>query len=228
MKAIKKAEENKTDIPMQIWDLTIKDRTKRSCEFYMVPLGKVSLIIMNDITDRKKAESERQHLEKRLHQAQKMEAIGTLAGGIAHDFNNILSAVLGYAELAKIDAIAGEDITEKLDDVIKAGLRARDLVQHILTFSRKTDLKKSPVQLQSLIKEALKFVRASVPTTIEVQSNLEAPDSIIMADATQIHQVLMNLCTNASHAMKDKVGILSVEMGEVMIEAEQVVQYKEI
>ncbi len=182
----------------------------------------------HDITERKRAEEEKANLKAQLVQVQKMEAIGTLAGGIAHDFNNILSSVLGFAELAKMNLATGKDAENDLDEVMNAGLRARDLVKHILTFSRKADVQKQPTQIRLLIKEALKFLRASLPTTIEVRSDLGVSDSTVMADPTQIHQILMNLCTNAAHAMQEKGGVLDVRMEEVMLEEEKLLQFKDL
>ena len=169
--------------------------------------------ILRDITDRKR-------LEAQLRQAQKMEAIGTLAGGIAHDFNNILMAMLGYAEMAKIDLPEGTVARSDLEEVLKAGGRARDLVRQILAFSRQIDQERQPVQLHPVIKEALKLLRASLPATIEIQQNIDTDCGVVLADPTQIHQVLMNLCSNAHHAMRDKGGILEVELKSVDVDAD--------
>ena len=147
-------------------------------------------------------------LEKRLREAQKMEAIGTLAGGIAHDFNNILSAILGYTELS-LDGVSKEtQLYSDLEKVLKAGRRARDLVNQILTFSRQREEERKPIQVSPIIKEVLKLLKASLPTTIEIRQNIEPDLGNVMGDPTQIHQVIMNLCTNAGHAMREKGGIL--------------------
>ncbi len=156
-------------------------------------------------------------IESQLRQAQKMEAIGTLAGGIAHDFNNILGAMLGYAELAKYKSEDPEILTY-LEQILTACDRARDLVQQILTFSRKTEQEKKPIMLIPLLKEVVKFIRASLPTTIAINQTLTATADTIMADATQIHQLLMNLCTNAWHAMKETGGILGIALSEIAID----------
>lgn len=179
-----------------------------------------------DITELKQAEEKRRNLEARLRQSYKMEAIGTLAGGIAHDFNNILSSVLGFAEFAKIKLEKGKSIDNELDEVLKAGARARELVKQILTFSRKSEFKKNPIELPPLIKETLKFLRASLPTTIEIRQDLPSSGSMIMADPTQVHQVLMNLCTNAAYAMKETGGVLDIRMSEVELEDNIEQQFK--
>jgi PAS domain S-box-containing protein len=171
-----------------------------------------------DITERKRVEL---RLETQLRQAQKMEAIGTLAGGIAHDFNNILMAMLGYAEMAKIDLSEETQARGDIEEVLKAGRRARDLVRQILAFSRQIDQERQPIQLHPVIKEALKLLRASLPATIEIQQNIDVNCGAVLADPTQIHQVMMNLCANAYHAMREKGGILGVELCSVDVDAIQ-------
>ncbi len=171
-----------------------------------------------DITGRKQAEQERRRLEDRLRQAQKMEAIGTLAGGIAHDFNNILAAVIGFAELTKLAAQGNGEATANVSEVLRASFRARDLVRQILTFSRQTEAEFGPVQIQLIVKEALKLLRASLPSTIQVRQDL-ACAGLALGDATQIHQVVMNLCTNSYQAMHEKGGVLEVSLSEVRISA---------
>jgi len=151
-------------------------------------------------------------LEKRLQQAQKMEAIGTLAGGIAHDFNNILSAVLGYGELALLDVQDKSNISSYLQEILKAGHRATDLVRQILAFSRKAEHECTPMLLQPLIKEVLKLLRATIPATIKIQQEISPECGHVLADPTQMHQIIMNLCTNSFHAMRDLGGILSIKL----------------
>ncbi len=165
-----------------------------------------------DISEQKKAEGERQALETQLRQAQKMEAIGTLAGGIAHDFNNILAAVIGYSELAQLRIKEGSLERRYLEEVLKACTRARELIKQILTFGRKNEQTLQPVNISPVIKEALKLLRASLPTTIDIRLELDAAKDVVLADPTQIHQVLMNLCTNAAHAMNGKGGTLTISM----------------
>lgn len=169
----------------------------------------------------KKREAENQNLEKQLHFVQKMEAIGTLAGGIAHDFNNILSAIMGYTELAMLEVSEESRLPKKLNEVFKASLRAKDLVNQILTFSRQAPQEPKPYKLALIIKEVLKMLRASIPSTIEIRQNIAADLSLVMTDPTHIHQVVMNLCTNAAHAMKEKGGQLEVRLEDVTIDAQE-------
>ncbi len=173
----------------------------------------VRLQVATDITQLKTLEQERHRTEAQLRQAQKMEAIGTLAGGIAHDFNNILSAILGYSELALDDALNERASAPYIRQIIKAGGRARDLVQQILTFSRQTETEAKPIQVKPIVKEALKLLRASLPSTIEIRPNIQS-DAIVEADPIQIHQVIMNLCTNAGHAMRETGGTLTVRLAD--------------
>ena len=158
-------------------------------------------------------------LASRLNQAQKMEAIGTLAGGIAHDFNNILTPIIGYSELSLNAVAKGSRLHHNIEQILLSGNRARELVKQILTFSRKTELERKPVQVSLLVKETLKLLRSSLPSTIAIAQDMDAGaiDGTSMADPTQIHQVLMNLCTNAAHAMRKKGGVLSISLKEVDI-----------
>ncbi len=173
----------------------------------------------------KKDITEETRLERQLHQAQKMEAIGTLAGGIAHDFNNILAAILGYTELSLREVKEGTRLHRNLGQVLQAGYRAKDLIKQILAFSRLNQQEKKPLQVSLIIKEALKLLRASLPTTIEMRQNISAQNKLVMADPTQMHQVLMNLCTNAAHAMLEKGGTLDVSLREVVISHEEIGHY---
>ncbi len=153
-------------------------------------------------------------LEKRLLQAQKMEAIGNLAGGIAHDFNNILSPIMLHAEMAMMDLPADSRLQETMKQIYSSAERAKDLVRQILTFARAREEKKIPLRLSLILKEALKFLRATIPSTIEIRHVLKTGRDTVMADPTQIHQIVMNLCTNAAHAMKDTGGRLTVSLTE--------------
>jgi PAS domain S-box-containing protein len=157
-------------------------------------------------------------LQRQLIQSQKMEAIGTLAGGIAHDFNNILSAILGFAELALFDLAEGSRSHEDVSEVIKAGNRAKDLVRQILTFSRKTEQEFKPIDIVPLLNEALKFLRATLPSTIEIDTRLNAENAEVLCNPTMIQQILMNLCTNAAQAMKETGGTLTVNLSEIEVD----------
>lgn len=179
------------------------------------PLRLVGTI--RDITASKNEEYERIRSEARLAQAQKMEALGTLAGGIAHDFNNILGIILGYTEMVLWSKPAGSGEHNQLSEVLKATYRAKELVKQILAFSRRSKHEKKPVQIGLVVKEAMKMLRASLPSTIEIKTNVSS-QALVLADPTQVHQVLMNLCTNAAHAMRQNGGILEVRLTNVRIE----------
>ena len=165
--------------------------------------------IGRDVTERKRQEAQRQDLERQLHQAQKMEAIGTLAGGIAHDFNNILTSVIGYSQLILLNAEEGSLLEENITEVYNAGKRATDLVSQILTFARKTDRNPIPTRVQSMVKETMKMLRAAIPSSIEIKQQIES-DSQVIINPTELHQIFMNLSTNAVQAMEDEGGILKV------------------
>ncbi|MHC1742582.1 MAG: CHASE2 domain-containing protein [Syntrophobacteraceae bacterium] len=186
-------------------------RTDRRRQF----LGGVHVV--RDITDRKRHEREQQELQLMLSQAQKMEAIGTLTGGIAHDFNNILSGIMGYTEIVYRQLPEESPLRGKLDQVLKASTRARDIIQQLLTFSRKGAHEKSPLEMAPLVTEAIKLVRVMLPATIEIQQNVHSGGSI-QGDPSQVHQILLNLATNALHAMRDKGGILEVDLEDVVLE----------
>ncbi|MFB0555152.1 MAG: PAS domain S-box protein [Phycisphaerae bacterium] len=175
-----------------------------------------------DITERKKAEKEKLELELQLSQKQKMEAIGTLAGGIAHDFNNILGAMQGYLELSFDDLPKKSAVRDNLKQILFCVNRATKLVKQILTFSRKDqqEQEKEPVQISSIIKEVLGMLRSSLPATIKISRKIHADSSMVLADSTQIHQVLVNLCTNASHSMQGADGLLEVSLEDVNLESE--------
>lgn len=180
---------------------------------------KGATVVIHDIDERKKQELEKQRLEKELRQAHKMEAIGTLAGGIAHDFNNILSAIMGYTEIAMLRAAEDTKLREYLDKVIVACERAREMVRQILAFSRQSDFKRKPVRVSQIVKEAGKLLKASLPSTIEIHMDIDPASGIIDADAIQIHQIIMNLCTNAAHAMKEKGGRLDISLENIELTA---------
>jgi PAS domain S-box-containing protein len=170
-----------------------------------------------DVTERIRAERRFKVLEDQLRQSQKMEAIGTLAGGIAHDFNNILGAILGYAELAQMDSPGNDPMRRHIREVLRATRRARDLVKQILTFSRQSDQERKPTDLTLVVKEALQLLRASLPTTIDIRRETAGNLHLVAADPTQMHQVLMNLCTNAGQAMQATGGLLLVGLENVRL-----------
>lgn len=176
--------------------------------------GKVSNVIVQtiDLTEKKKAEEEKKKLESQIRQTQKMEAIGTLAGGIAHDFNNILAVIVGYVDMAREEVPTGSKLAEDLDMVFTAANRAKELVKQILAFSKQATIEQIPLHLQSLVKETLKALRSFIPATIEIQDDIDQECGVVFADPTQVHQILMNLCTNAYHAMETTGGILRVEL----------------
>ncbi len=186
-----------------------------------------SLAYLRDITAQRRAEEEKARTEAQLRQAQKMEALGTLAGGIAHDFNNILGVIIGYTEMAQMETDEGSSPQTSFQEVLKAANRAKDLVKQILAFSRQGEQEKRPVQVGLITNEALKMLRASLPSTIEIQKDVQSK-AAVMADPTQIHQVLMNLCTNAAHAMRREGGILSVSLQDVRIEQELIAPNSEL
>ena len=165
-----------------------------------------------DITERKRAEAERKHLQAQLQQAQKMEAIGQLAGGIAHDFNNILGAILGYAEMVQEDSPEGSGVRDDIDQVVIASHRAKELVKQILAFSRQTVADRITLQPAVIIKEAVKMLRSSLPTTIDIRQDIDPDAGFILADPTQIHQILANLTTNAFHAMEETGGTITISL----------------
>lgn len=164
-------------------------------------------------------------MEAQLRQAQKMEAVGTLAGGIAHDFNNILAAIIGYTELAQLSIPQSGPAGKNLEQVLKGAVRARDLVKQILTFSRQSELEDRPLKISPIVREALKLVRATVPTTIEIRQNIGQESGAVLADPAQIRQVLVNLCANAADAMEEKGGVLEINLDDVDLDAEDAAQH---
>lgn len=172
--------------------------------------------------------SERKKLESQIRQRQKMEAIGTLAGGIAHDFNNILSSIFGFTEAAKMQYAKGKPIDAHLDEILNSGLRARSLIRQIMAFSRQSEMPKMATAIVPLIKETIKFLRASLPALIDIRQAIQVRDALVWADPTQIHQILMNLCTNAAQAMQLRGGRLDLMLDEVVLDADTVLEYGEL
>ena len=187
-------------------------------------IGKLAMAF-NDMSESlKKREEEKHFLEEHLRHSQKMEAIGTLAGGIAHDFNNILAAIMGFTELASLNGLDSDSLKSYLDEILKASNRAKDLIKQILIFSRQTKKERKPIKIELIVKEALKMMRASLPTTIEIHQNIKTGLAPILSEPTEIHRVLMNLCSNAAHAMQEKGGVLEVTLSDVDVDIKTAAQ----
>jgi len=195
-------------------DLTAEDgsivNTLMFSRLIQIKGARYILTIFHDLSEVKK-------LESHLQQAQKMEAIGALAGGIAHDFNNILSAIIGYTELAMLNEGASNSENE-LNQALIAANRAKDLVKQILAFSRQTDEERMPVRVALVAKEAIKFLRATIPATVEIKSRIDEKSGAILANSVELHQIIMNLCTNAVHAIGDNGGVLDIEVQDADID----------
>ncbi|MFP3999315.1 MAG: ATP-binding protein, partial [Desulfobacterales bacterium] len=166
----------------------------------------------------RKRKAENLQLEMQLRQAQKLEALGTLAGGIAHDFNNVLSPIFGYTEMAMEDSKEDDPLYRNLQQVLLAAGRARELVKQILAFSRQSDAQKAPLQIQLVLKEGIKLLRASLPSTIAITEQIDRNCGSVIADPTDIHRIVMNLATNAYHAMREQGGELNVVLEEKTLE----------
>jgi signal transduction histidine kinase/ActR/RegA family two-component response regulator len=180
--------------------------------------GVITTLFVRDLTARKQAEAKRLALETQLRESQKMQAMGTMAGGIAHDFNNILSAILGNVDLAKQDSAANAGALTSLNEIEKAGRRARDLVRQILTFSRNEPPRRTPMQLSEVVHETVRLVRVTLPPGVELKVQ-EAPDcSSVLADATQVEQALLNLCTNAILAVGQNKGWVRIEVNNTELD----------
>ncbi len=177
-----------------------------------------AFIVNEDITDRKRA-------EKNLQQTQKMEALGTLAGGVAHDFNNILMPITINTELALLDTPEGNPLRQYLQPVLDAAKRGRDLVSQIITFSRQREAERRPVRVGPVVKEAIQFLRSSLPRNIEIREKIEIESDTILGDPTQIHQVLMNLSSNAAYAMREGGGTLDVRLTRIEVDSEMAAKY---
>ncbi len=178
--------------------------------------------LQEEIDQRWLAQQGKIKLEEQLRQAQKMESIGTLAGGIAHDFNNILTAVIGYTELTLPLLEEGSRSKSNLENVLAASMRAKDLIKKILTFSRKSENRRLPICLDKVVGEALTLIRSTLPSTIEIFIDLPHMENVVLANESEIHQIVMNLCTNAAHAMRGNGGTLRVELKEVYLSSDSV------
>ncbi len=203
------------DVSFESWFDT-QGRGRRFLSLTFSPLRSIGgvvegvIFIARDTTEREQSEDHRVQLEGQLRQAQKMEALGTLAGGIAHDFNNLLLAILGYGELTRDDLPADSQLRSNVEQIIAAGERAQALVKQILAFGRRTDKQLEPVEAKFIVREALGFLRATLPATIEIREQMSADPCVIMADTAELHQVVLNLASNALHAMRDTGGELEV------------------
>jgi PAS domain S-box-containing protein len=208
---------------LQNWEWKLPDG--RTFDIYDFPFsdidGSPMILEMDiDVTEQRRAEEVKGSLEAQLRQAQKLEALGTLSGGIAHDFNNILAAIIGFSEIAADRTAADPKARKAVQRVFEAGIRGRELVKQMLTFSRKTDHEMKPLLLTGVVKEVMKLLRASIPTTIGIKVNVRSESGYILGDPVQIQQVLMNLCTNAAFAMREKGGVLSVELSDFSVNGE--------
>ncbi len=192
-------------LPVSIKGWRISDEESRP-----VALG----VFVHDLTRERDLAEEKAALEKQLVQSQRIEAIGTLAGGIAHDFNNILGGIIGYTELALMEEFTDAEEKKRiyLTRVLDAGKRAKDLVQQILRFSRPHEVTVSTIAITPLIEEAVKLLKSTLPKTIQIEQNIDAEMDVVSGDPTQFHQVIMNLCTNAYHAMRERGGVLTLSL----------------
>ncbi len=180
--------------------------------------------VTRDISLIKKTQDEKTHLEESMRQIRKMESIGTLAGGIAHDFNNILAAIIGYAEMALQKLDPAHPVSQDIAGILRSGMRAKELVRHILIFSRKSSYEAVPVEIHLALKEALRLLRASIPTTVDIKESMKYRLGKVLADPTEIHQVIMNLCTNAAQAMEETGGVMSISLEKVTLSADALPQ----
>ena len=197
-----------TVIPVELRAFLIKDTNGK-------PKGMWAIV--RDIEARKNELREKEQEVIRRQHTQKLESIGTLAGGIAHDFNNILSSILGFTELALDDAPKDSILEDNLQEVYIAGKRAKDLVKQILAFARQSEEAMVPIRVDTIAKEAVKFIRSSIPATVKIQPAIES-DAVMMGNTTQMHQIFLNLCTNAAHAMEENGGTLEIKLTDIFID----------
>jgi signal transduction histidine kinase len=204
-------EKNKVSQINRELDQRVRERT--------LALSTANEHLTKEIRDRINSEKSRLKLEKELNRKHKLEAIGTLAGGIAHDFNNILAAVIGYSELSLSSLDKNSDEYANTKEVLQAGMRAKDLIRQILTFSRRTEQKMEPVQLGKVVTEALKLIRASIPAGIDIIRDIKST-ALIIGDEGELHRIVMNLCTNAYHAMENEKGTIEVRVEDTVLDQE--------
>ena len=177
------------------------------------------IAVKEDITERKKALKEKTELQTQLRRSHKLETVGTLTGGIAHDFNNILTPIMGYADMARRLVPPTNPIFPMLNRILEGSHRARDLVKQILLFSKQAEKERKPLHLPLVLQEAVKLLRPSIPAIVEIQQRIDTSCAPVLADASQIHQVIVNLCTNAWHSMEEKGGTLTIELEQVEVDA---------
>jgi signal transduction histidine kinase/CheY-like chemotaxis protein len=214
MRILLQKEQEKVQSANNALEKRVQDRTRQ--------IAQANKDLKKEIEIRKRHEKEKTKLEGQLIQLQKMETIGTLAGGIAHDFNNILTPILGYTEMA-LEELSEESVLRyDIEQINSAAVRGKDLVQQILTFSRQVDFDKKPLKLDEVVTEVLKLIRASFPSNIEIRQELDKQSGTVMADSTQMHQIIMNLCTNAYHAMMGTGGVLTIKLDKQKVGARSI------
>jgi len=204
MRILLQKEQEKVQAANNALEKRVQERTRQ--------IAQANKDLKKEIEIRKRHEKDKTKLEDQLIQLQKMETIGTLAGGIAHDFNNILTPILGYTEMALEEMSEDSTLRYDIEQINSAAVRGKDLVQQILTFSRQVDFDKKPLKLDEVVTEVLKLIRASFPSNIEIRQELDKQCGTVLADSTQMHQIIMNLCTNAYHAMMGKGGVLTIKL----------------
>ncbi len=215
-----------TGLPREFPDLGYKDRY---LSVKMAPFSEGAIITAADVTRHVRTERDKKKFESQLLQSQKMEAVGTLAGGIAHDFNNILWIITGNVELVKAElAPENSQAHYHIQRVEEAGRRAKDLVTQILNFSRLSSQEKRPLKISTIVRESLRLLRSSLPTTIEIRQNIAEEEMVILADLTQISQVLVNLCTNAAHAMRESGGLLDISLSMITLDEDETVRHQNL
>ena len=214
MRILLQKEQEKVQSANNALEKRVQERTRQ--------IAQANKDLKKEIEIRKRHEKDKTKLEGQLIQLQKMETIGTLAGGIAHDFNNILTPILGYTEMALEEMSEDSTLRYDIEQINSAAVRGKDLVQQILTFSRQVDFDKKPLKLDEVVTEVLKLIRASFPSNIEIRQELDKQCGTVLADSTQMHQIIMNLCTNAYHAMKGHGGVLTVKLDKQKVGARSI------